>query len=78
VSDHFPVPAKDRRGPDEEGGPTLAREQAGAAAKGSVRAPQVRTTGLPGKNLQVMTKNEDLDVALSALLARWHEAKEAP
>ena len=43
-----------------------------------VRAPQVRTTGLPGKNLQLVTKNEDLDLALSALLARWHDAKEAP
>jgi hypothetical protein len=80
VSDQVPVPAKDRRGGlDEEGGPTLAREQAGCRGQqGSVRAPQVRTTGLPGKNLQLVTKNEDLDLALSALLARWHEAKEAP
>jgi hypothetical protein len=46
--------------------------------QGSVRAPQVRTTGLPGRNLQLVTKNEDLDLVLSALLARWHEAKEAP
>jgi hypothetical protein len=79
VSDQFPVPAKDRRGPDEEGGLKLAREQAGCRGQqGSVRAPQVRTTGLPGKNLQLVTKNEDLDLALPALLPRWHEAKEAP
>jgi hypothetical protein len=46
--------------------------------QGSVHAPQGRTTGLPGRNLQLVTKNEDLDLVLSALLARWHEAKEAP
>jgi hypothetical protein len=46
--------------------------------QGSVRAPEVRATGLPGKDLQLVAKNEDLDLALSALLARWHEAKEAP
>jgi hypothetical protein len=78
ASDQFPVPAKDRRGPDEEGGPTLTREQAGCCGQqGSVRAPEVRTTGVPRKDLQLVTKNEDLDLALSALLAR-HEAKEAP
>jgi hypothetical protein len=36
------VPARDRRGPDEEGGPTLAREQARDAAANKARSARRR------------------------------------
>jgi hypothetical protein len=39
----------------------------------SVRAPEVRTTGLAGKDVQLMTKN--LDLALSAAFGAWHESE---
>jgi hypothetical protein len=73
------LPVAERVRPAMPSGPTLTREQAGCCGQqGSVRAPEVRTTGLPGKDRQLVTKNEDLDLALSALLARWHKAKEIP
>jgi len=39
ASDQFPVPEEERRGPNEEGGPALAREHPGySGQEGSVRA----------------------------------------
>jgi hypothetical protein len=64
--DQLSVPTKQGRGRDEERAPTLPRQHARRGREQNpVQSPEPGAPGLAGKHLQLMAKDEDLDLTIA-------------